>query len=230
METLSRGIMKMWWTVSSAELLVASLGRICGGLSVFFRRHVDPITRLRRTEVLGPDDVADLVGECFLVALQAAHRYVPETDTALPWLFGIARRLLAKQRRKYVGNRRLEIKVSNAFPTFTAAEDDAIASALDAASQAPILEEALGRLTRSERDVLELVAYDGLSPSEAAEALDIGPNAAHSALRVLVAQSALTSILLSRLVLKKEANLLSEMRRPELPDLEIQVHPRRPVA
>ncbi|HEY5890020.1 MAG TPA: sigma-70 family RNA polymerase sigma factor, partial [Acidimicrobiia bacterium] len=105
-------------------------------------------------------------------------RYVPETDTALPWLFGIARRLLAKQRRKYVGNKRLEIKVSNSFPVFTAAEDDAVASAIDAASQAPILEEALGRLTRSEREVLELVAYDGLSPSEAAEALDISPNAA----------------------------------------------------
>lgn len=116
--------------------------------------------------------------KCFLVALQAAHRYIPETDSALPWLFGIARRLLAKQRRKYVENRRLEIKVSNAFPAFTAAEDDAIASAIDASKQAPILEEALERLSRSEREVLELVAYDGLGPSEAAAALDITPNAA----------------------------------------------------
>jgi RNA polymerase sigma-70 factor (ECF subfamily) len=96
----------------------------------------------------------------------------------LPWLFGIARRLLAKQRRKYVGNRRLEVKVSNAFPVFTAAEDDAVASAIDAARQAPVLQEAMARLTRSEREVLELVAYDGLSPSEAAVTLDITPNAA----------------------------------------------------
>jgi RNA polymerase sigma-70 factor (ECF subfamily) len=56
--------------------------------------------------------------------------------------------------------------------------DDDIASAIDASRQAPILEEALARLTRSERDVLELVAYDGLSPTEAAVALDITPNAA----------------------------------------------------
>ena len=112
------------------------------------------------------------------MALQASHRYVPETDTALPWLFGISRRLLAKQRRKNAGNRRLEVKASNAFPAFTAAEDDEVASAIDAARQAPHLEEALARLTRSEREVLELVAYDGLSPSEAAVALDITPNAA----------------------------------------------------
>ncbi len=118
------------------------------------------------------------MGECFLVALQASHRYVPETDTALPWLFGISRRLLAKQRRKYAGNRRLEVKAGNTFPAFTACEDEAVASAIDASRQAPILEEALARLTRSERDVLELVAYDGLTPSEAAIALDITPNAA----------------------------------------------------
>ena len=93
----------------------------------------------------GHPDVADLVGECFLVALQASHRYVAETDTALPWLFGISRRLLAKQRRKYAGNRRLEVKASNAFPSFTAAEDEEVASAIDAARQAPLLEEALHR-------------------------------------------------------------------------------------
>jgi RNA polymerase sigma-70 factor (ECF subfamily) len=72
----------------------------------------------------------------------------------------------------------LEVKVSNAFPVFTAAEDDAVASAIDAARQAPVLQEAMARLTRSEREVLELVAYDGLSPSEAAVTLDITPNAA----------------------------------------------------
>ncbi len=161
-----------------AELLVASSAGSAEAYSVFFRRHADAITRYAVRRCSSPDDVADLVGECFLVALQAAHRYVPETDTALPWLFGIARRLLAKQRRKYAGNRRLEIKVSNAFPAFTTCEDDAIASAIDAAMQAPALEEALARLTRSEREVLELVAYDGLSPTEAANALEITPNAA----------------------------------------------------
>lgn len=176
-----------------AELLVASSAGSAEAYSAFFRRHADAITRYAVRRCSSPDDVADLVGECFLVALQAAHRYVPETDTALPWLFGIARRLLAKQRRKYAGNRRLEIKVSNAFPTFTASEEDAIASSIDAAMQAPALEEALARLTRSEREVLELVAYDGLSPTEAANALEITPNAAR--LRLSRARRAVRSYL-----------------------------------
>lgn len=163
---------------SDAELLTASSAGSADAYSLFFRRHVDAITRYAVRRCANAEDVADLVAECFLVALQSAHRYIPETDTALPWLFGISRRLLAKQRRKYAGNRRLEVKASNAFPVFSAAEDNEIASAIDAARQAPALEAALDRLTSAERDVLELVAYDGLSPSEAAAALDITPNAA----------------------------------------------------
>lgn len=128
-----------------------------------------------------------------MVALQSSHRYVPETDTALPWLFGISRRLLAKQRRKYAGNRRLEVKASNAFPAFTASEDNEIAASIDASRQAPTLERALASLTDAERDVLELVAYDGLSPSEAAAALDITPNAAR--LRLSRARRAVRSLI-----------------------------------
>jgi RNA polymerase sigma-70 factor, ECF subfamily len=163
---------------SDADLLRASAAGSADAYSVFFRRHVNAITRYAVRRCANPEDVADLVGECFLVALQASHRYVPETDTALPWLFGISRRLLAKQRRKYAGNRRLEVKVGNAFPSFSECEDEQIASAIDASRQAPALEDALSRLTHAEREVLELIAYDGLSPSEAAIALDITPNAA----------------------------------------------------
>lgn len=125
-----------------------------------------------------PEDVGDLVAETFLVALQAAGRYIPETDTALPWLFGIARRLLAKQRRRLAGSRRLLIKNGNSHFHFTSSEEDAIVSAIDAARQRPALGAGLARLSNGEREVLELVAYDGLSPAEVAEVLRLTPNAA----------------------------------------------------
>jgi len=146
--------------------------------AVFFRRHVTPITLYAVRRCNDADDVADLVAETFFVALQASGRYVPETDTALPWLFGIARRVLAKQRRRRAGARRLLIKSTNTQLLFTGSEEDAVASAIDAARQGPLLEAALARLTTGEREVLELVAYDGLSPSEVAGVLDLSPNAA----------------------------------------------------
>jgi len=125
-----------------------------------------------------PDDVGDLVAETFLVALQASGRYIPETETALPWLFGIARRVLAKQWRRRAGTRRLLVKATNAQLLFTASEEDAVAAAIDASRQAPLLEAGLATLSSSEREVLELVAYDGLSPSEVAAMLNLSPNAA----------------------------------------------------
>lgn len=161
-----------------AELLRAAAEGDAQAYSDFFRRHVDAVTRYAFRRCLTPEDVSDLVGECFLVALQAAGRYRPETDTALPWLFGISRRLVAKQRRRLASRNRLLLKTSNVYPHYTEAEDDAVARAIDASRQGPALEAVIGALSTSERDVLELVAYDGLSPTEAAVSLGITPNAA----------------------------------------------------
>lgn len=163
---------------NDAELLTAAADGDAHAYSVFFRRHVDAVTRYAVRRCNGPDDVADLVGECFLIALQAAGRYRPETETALPWLFGIARRLVAKQRRRLASRRRLLAKASNVFPHFSESEADSVAEAIDAARQAPALEHALQLLSSSEREVLQLVAYDGLTPTEAAITLGITANAA----------------------------------------------------
>jgi RNA polymerase sigma-70 factor (ECF subfamily) len=151
-----------------------------------------------------PDDVGDLVAETFLVALQASGRYVPETDTALPWLFGIARRVLAKQRRRRAGTRRLLVKVTNAQVLFTSSEEDAVAAAIDAARQAPLLEAGLATLSTSEREVLELVAYDGLTPSEVAAMLNLSPNAAR--LRLSRARRHLRQVLDPATGVEKEAH------------------------
>lgn len=163
---------------SDAELLRAAARGDGQAYSIFFRRHVNAVTRYAVRRCATPDDVADLVGECFLIALQAAGRYRPETDSALPWLFGISRRLVAKQRRTLASRRRLLAKTSNVYPRFTGSEEDAVAAAIDAARQRPVLESALAALSTAERDVLELVAYDALTPTEAAVALGITPNAA----------------------------------------------------
>ena len=163
---------------ADARLLEDTAGGDSDAFAVFFRRHVSSITLYAVRRCRDPEDVGDLVAETFLVALQAAGRYVPENDTALPWLFGIARRVLAKQRRRSAGARRLLIKNSNSHLHFTASEEDAVAAAIDAARQRPALEAGLARLSLGEREVIELVAYDGLSPAEVAEVLKLSPNAA----------------------------------------------------
>jgi RNA polymerase sigma-70 factor (ECF subfamily) len=163
---------------SDAQLLEATAGGDPDSFAAFFRRYVGPVTLYAVRRCRDPEDVADLVAETFLIALQAAGRYIPQTDTALPWLFGIARRVLSKQRRRSAGAIRVFVKASNTHVLFSDSEEDEVAEAIDAARQGPALEAALACLSAGEREVLELVAYDGLSPSEAAVVLNVSPNAA----------------------------------------------------
>ena len=160
------------------ELLVDAANGDGDAYGVFFRRHVRAITSYAVRRCSNSEEVADLVAETFMTALGAAGRYRPEMPTALPWLFGIARRVLYRQRRKAAGIARLRVKAGNVYPRFHGSEEDAITSSIDAARQAPALAEAMDRLPQGEREVLELVAYDGLSPSEVAVTLDVTPNAA----------------------------------------------------
>ncbi|MDQ3501141.1 MAG: RNA polymerase subunit sigma-70, partial [Actinomycetota bacterium] len=83
---------------ADAVLLEATSRGDADSFACFFRRHVGAITLYSVRRCAHPEDVGDLVAETFLVALKAAGRYIPANETALPWLFGIARRLLAKQR------------------------------------------------------------------------------------------------------------------------------------
>lgn len=163
---------------SDADLLAAAARGDGEAYAVLFRRHVHSITAYAVRRCANSDEVADLVAETFMTALGAAGRYRPDTPTALPWLFGIARRVLYRQRRKAAGLARLRIKAGNAFPRYEGSEEEAISSAIDAARRQPAIAAALDALPKGEREALELVAYHGLTPSEAAVVLDITPNAA----------------------------------------------------
>lgn len=178
---------------SDADLLAAAAEGDGDAYGVFFRRHARSITAYAVRRCDSPDDVADVVADTFMIALQASGRYVPETDSALPWLFGIARRVLARQRRRRSGFARLLVKSSNSSVRFHGIEEDAIAAAIDATRSAQTLRAALQTLSRGEREVLELVAFAGLSPSEAAIALDLTPNAAR--LKLSRARKHLRSVL-----------------------------------
>lgn len=115
---------------------------------------------LRRTGAAYADDVC---AEVWLIAWRRMDR-VPED--ALPWLLGVARRVLANQRR---GHRRL------------AALRDRIARDHPAEAAAPTipgdrpLAAALGRLRPSDREALLLVAWDELTPGQAVAALGLRP-------------------------------------------------------
>jgi RNA polymerase sigma factor (sigma-70 family) len=163
---------------TDAELLTAAAVGDEDAFAAFFRRHASAVTGFAVRRAKDPDEVADIVSETFLIALQAAGRYRPETPTAAPWLFGIARRVWIGRYRTHSRIRRLKVKLDGSSVRYDGSEADAVEAAIDSARQRPILEEALGLLPDSEREVLELVAIHGLAPMEAAVAMGITANAA----------------------------------------------------
>jgi RNA polymerase sigma-70 factor (ECF subfamily) len=123
-------------------------------MEALFRRHYRDVAAYvrRRAE---PDLVDDVVAETFLVAWR---RLEDVPVDARPWLLGVARKALATQRRSRTRRGSLQDRLE---ATATLEERDLRPNELGVA-------DALLRLSAKDREAITLVAWDGLSPSEAA--------------------------------------------------------------
>ena len=129
--------------------------------ALFERTHVALLGYAVR-RVADPADAADIVAETFLVAWRRLDE-VPGGSEARPWLFGVARRLLANH---YRGERR-----RNALA-------DRLRETLPAVVRPPTagestIQAALGRLSQDDQEILRLVAWEELAREEIAVALGV---------------------------------------------------------
>jgi RNA polymerase sigma-70 factor, ECF subfamily len=126
---------------------------------------------LRRTS--DAEDAADAVAETFLVAWRRLPE-VPPGEESRPWLYGVARRTLANQRRGDDRRHRLAERLRDdlaAVAAYSTAED------YDERFQS-----ALESLQPDDREILRLSAWEELTPSQAARVLGISAIAARSRL------------------------------------------------
>ena len=119
--------------------------------------HAPAVVRYARRHVL-PDEVEDVVAETFVVAWRRLDA-VP--SFGLPWLLGVARHVSAnvrrsRRRREALSGRLAGLGEEPVWPEVDAG--DAVTAALHGLSDA-------------DRELLTLIAWDGLSHEEAAEAL-----------------------------------------------------------
>lgn len=150
------------------ELLVRSRARP-EVLGVLYERHSTAVYRFlaRRT---GADAAEDLLGDVFVAAVEGRDRYRPHrSGSALPWLYGIGANLV----RAHLRRRRPEPTLDVDAGVDWHAVDDR----LDAQGSRERLRRALASLSPAEREAFLLVAWEGLTTSEAAEALGTTPAA-----------------------------------------------------
>jgi RNA polymerase sigma-70 factor (ECF subfamily) len=129
-----------------------------------FRAHHAAVYRYVLRRVEGPA-VEDVVGETFLVAWR---RYEELAGEPLPWLLGIARRVCANHLRGRSRRTQLHARL---------AAEPAPAQMAAAELMERSVRAALASLRDEDREVIALVAWDGLDNHQAARVLGCGVGA-----------------------------------------------------
>ena len=149
--------------------------------TAFYREHVDAVLRFVTRRVDDPHLAADITAEVFAAVIECAATYRPGQGSAVAWLYGIARNHIA-------GDVRRRARETARWQRLTGRRlldtDDIgrLEERIDADRAARALYQRLQQLPAGDRAVLELVAVDGLTVTEAAAALKIRPGAARTRL------------------------------------------------
>lgn len=116
---------------------------------------------LRRTS--DPADAADLLGDALLVIWRRAKALPTDDSEARLWMFGVARRVLANQRR---GQRRRSAMQDRLRAQLSETLWEPDTDRIDLAS-------ALRQLPAVDQEIIRLVHWDGFSQAEAAQLLGL---------------------------------------------------------
>jgi RNA polymerase sigma factor (sigma-70 family) len=130
-----------------------------------FEGHHETVLAYALRRVSIEADAEDVVAETFGVAWRRLDQ-LPEPELVRAWLLGIARRVIANQRRGTARRFRLTLRL-RAEPRPVASRDAGDSHAL----------EALARLPPDDQELLRLLAWEGLTQAEAGVVLGITANA-----------------------------------------------------
>lgn len=130
-----------------------------------YAEHFDAVLgfALRRTD--RPEDAADATADTFLVAWRRLAHVPPGSD-ARPWLYGVARRVLANQRRGVRRRSALGERLRRDLVAVVPDTSDDVVQRTD-------VTEAMRRLSARDQEVLELHLWEGLEPREISEVLGL---------------------------------------------------------
>jgi RNA polymerase sigma factor (sigma-70 family) len=143
-------------------------GGVAPSFAQAFRDEYPPLHRYLRRRV-GGSLADDLAAETFATAYANWERF-DDSRALRPWLYGIAANLLRHHWRKE--RRQLQAYARTGIdPTVDDVNDSLDRAAADASKRE--LADALADLGQSERDILLLHAWAGLTDSEIAEALSL---------------------------------------------------------
>jgi RNA polymerase sigma-70 factor, ECF subfamily len=131
---------------------------------VLYREHFRRVLRYALARV-GPEQAKDAVADTFVIAWR---RLADVPSEPAPWLFGVTRRVIAGQLRADARRDALGTRLAVVHTGEGSARDVAVGVV-----EREVVLAAFARLRERDREALRLVAWDGLSSSEAAQVLAV---------------------------------------------------------
>lgn len=123
-----------------------------------YEAHYRSVLAYARRRCFSPADADEIVSETFLTAWRRLD-VIPAGDEALPWLFAVARRVIANHRRANRRRTDLGTRLAQQPEVGEAAIDAALVAGDD---QRRVLD-ALARLKHDDQELLRLVTWEALS-------------------------------------------------------------------
>ena len=170
--------------------------------TALFESHFAALLAYARRRTPQLSDAEDVVAETFTVAWRRLDHLPAKPDEHLPWLYAIARRVLANQRRGT--DRRVRL-----FERLRWVPAPAPSPGLDVGS-------ALDTLPERDQELLRLIAWEGLTHAEAAIVLGTSPNAV--AIRVHRARERLKEAMKGSASTRTYPRWKGSATRPEQPE------------
>ena len=149
-------------TTSGAQAQTAHERRL--RLETVFREYAPRILQYARHRGASLAEAEDIVSEVFIVLTRRVDDAPAEV---LPWLYGVARRVLGNQ----VRGKRRRLALKKRIKAEATWERPAASLASSSSARDVLIQRALSMLSPKDREVLLLVAWDDLSYEEAAKSL-----------------------------------------------------------
>ena len=153
---------------SDEALMLEFQGGSRAAFEELFARYHKPLYGFFARRLSNPERAEDLAQETFLAVIRAASRYEPRA-LVRTYLYGIALKLLAAERRKFSTKRTSE---QSALEPKTGGTPESVL----------LVRQAMEKLDASEREILMLREYEQLSYTDIAELLRIPVNTVRSRL------------------------------------------------
>jgi RNA polymerase sigma-70 factor (ECF subfamily) len=139
-----------------------------------YKQNVGPVTAFFARRCRDPQQVADLTSQTFVEAIKSAHTFEGR-GSPTAWLVAIARRVYANHLADQATGANLIDQLGGRL-VLEHDEVEDLAARIDAQHDGRQLLERAARLSRPEREAIELVDLMGLAPSDAAEVLGVSSN------------------------------------------------------